>query len=105
MIEKTFSGANQYTEPVYVASEQRFQYEIKESTPTFSATVSVQVLMSTTDPTRPHDTDSRWTTVKAISAGSSDVAGVSNIGKGWYRLAILAGDHISGESMAKVSTG
>ena len=105
MIEKTFTGERQYTEPVFAATGRKFIYEIKESVPAFSATVSLQRLLSDTDPTRPHDEDPRWATVKEIAAGSADVAGACDGGKAWYRLAILAGDYVSGEAVARVTAG
>ena len=57
MIEKTFTGQLQYTEPILVPNGNWLQYQIKESTATFSATVSAQWILDISDPARPNDND------------------------------------------------
>ncbi len=104
-ILKTFTGDNQFSEPILVGHEEKLQWEIKEATPSFSATVAIQWLIGSDDPSRPSDADLRWTTVQEINAGSTNIAGAFDGGKAWYRLAILNGEYTSGTADTKLQTG
>ena len=104
-MSKDFSAANQFQEPFMHGSDGILHVVIRQTDPTLNATFTLQSITGRQDPSRPSDADPLWTKAKEYAVGSEGVSDSMRVGRGWYRIAILTGDYVSGEANGQLTTG
>jgi len=109
MITKLVDAENEFTDPLFVAREERFLFECREYTTavltdSLDAVITIQWVLYDEELSRPADDDARWTDVEEYNAGSGDISHVSNAGNAWYRVGVKTGDYVQGVAELKVQT-
>ena len=102
-ITSVLTGENTYSEPILVASDQNIIIKITEYEANLVANLSIQRIAEVSDPARPNDADSRWSTVEKISFDGT-IYKQDYSGPAFYRVAILASDYTSGKAEVELSS-
>lgn len=98
MIEKTITGQNQFTPPLYVSSGTNCSFQIVQSTAPLIARVSVQFIPDAAGINLPNDADPRWVNVEQFDQTSTPTTKTGQGNMGWFRVGIATGDYTSGEA-------
>jgi hypothetical protein len=102
MIEKTITGANQWTKPIYVPSGTYLSFSIIEHDDPWSARVSVQMIPDPDGINLPNDADANWRSIDQFDMTSNPVTKVGQGNMGWFRVGVATGDFISGEATVSI---
>ena len=103
MITKTITAANQWSNPMFIAHNERPIITVREMVVPLVATVTIQKNDSRQS-SAPGTSDSGWHTICLRSVTGEGKVETSLPGNAWYRVGVATGAYASGTAEITINT-